>query len=92
MKKIITIGNVLIAIVLVLFVANVVVFYYQIRLSDRVHYYEKEIIKYDKENKVLSHELNSINSLGHAASEAAKLDFDRKANPIYLDPLPFALR
>lgn len=77
--------------VVALLVCNVGMFLYDIQLSDKVKYYEGEISSYKEENKSLEKNLNKIESLSFAASQAAEMNFNKKANPIFLDPLQVAL-
>lgn len=74
-----------------LLITNIFVFLHSIKLSDEINRYEKEIAALHEENLQLSNKIYSVDSLQHAASLAASLNFTKKAQPVYLDDLKYAL-
>lgn len=73
-------------------VAHVYLFAMGITLSEEINKYEVEIKKISQDNIELEKTLSSVESLSHAASLAASLDFKQKASPVYLNNLGIALR
>jgi len=61
-------------------------------LSQKIVFYEKSTQELKKENSELEAYLYRINSLQHISSQAALLDFSKKADPYFLDSLRFALK
>jgi hypothetical protein len=74
-----------------LMIANAYVFISGVHLSDELSRYDSEITRLDRENLDLEKKLFSYESLNHAASIAAELNFTNAAPPIYLDEQTFAL-
>ena len=75
-----------------LMIANAYVFISGVQLSDDLSRYDVEIGKLKQENLELEKKLYSYESLNHAASLAAELNFSNSAPPVYLDEQKFALR
>ncbi len=71
---------------------NVFIFINGIRLSQKITFYEINTQKLKKENLELEAYLYKINSLQFTSSQAAKLDFSKKADPYFLENLRFALK
>lgn len=74
-----------------LLVCNVFVFLRSIELSDEVNHYEREIAVLHQENLNLANKIYEVDSFQHASSLAAQLDFSKKAQPLFLDDLKYAL-
>lgn len=74
-----------------LMIANVYVFVSGVQLSDELSRYDSEIAMLNQENLELEKKVYSVESLTHAASLAAELQFINVAPPIYLDEQRFAL-
>lgn len=74
-----------------LMIANAYVFISGIKLSDELSKFDIEISRLNQENLELEKKLFSYESLNHAASTAAKLNFSNAAPPVYLDEQRFAL-
>lgn len=74
-----------------LMIANVYVFVSGVQLSDELSRYDSEIARLDQENLELEKKVYSVESLTHAASLAAELQFTNAAPPVYLDEQHFAL-
>ncbi len=74
-----------------LLVCNVFIFLHSIELSDEINHFENEIARLHQENLNLSDKIYEVDSFQHAASLAAQLDFSKKAQPLYLDDLKYAL-
>ena len=62
-----------------------------ITLGDEINHFEKETKKLKSDNLDLEKKLYSVESLTHAASQAASLNFTQKATPIYLNNLGIAM-
>lgn len=77
---------------LALVVANIAIFVSGMRLSEQINFYEKETKRLHQENLELEQKMYEVNSLQHAASLAAQLDFKKKAEPYYLHQIGFALK
>jgi cell division protein FtsB len=89
MKK--TLGLVWLFFVLLL-AANIYIFLSGMNLSEKINTYEKETKRLRQENIDLEAKAYEANSLQHAASRAAELDFSKKAEPYFLDNLRVALK
>lgn len=74
-----------------LMIANVYVFVSGVQLSDDLSRYDSEISRLNQENLELEKKVYSVESLTHAASIAAELNFTNAAPPVYLDEQRFAL-
>lgn len=74
-----------------LMIANVYVFVSGVKLSDELSHYDSEISRLNQENLELEKRVYSVESLTHAASIAAELNFTNAAPPVYLDEQRFAL-
>ena len=60
--------------------------------SQKITFYETNTQKLKKENLELEAYLYKINSLQYTSSQAAKLEFSKKADPYFLENLRFALK
>lgn len=74
-----------------IFSANIYLFMTGIKLGDEINRYERETKGMLAENTELEKKLYKIESLEYAASQAARLNFTKKATPLYLDSLGIAL-
>lgn len=72
-------------------VMHVYLFVSGISFGDEINHFEKETKKLKSENLDLERKLYSIESLTHAASQAAALNFTQKATPVYLNNLGIAI-
>ncbi|MBI1862812.1 hypothetical protein HYS00_01690 [Candidatus Microgenomates bacterium] len=73
-------------------VANIGIFISSMQLSDKITYYSRESKRLKEENQDLEQKIYEVNSLQKAASQAAELDFTKKAQPNYLNNLGVALK
>jgi hypothetical protein len=73
-------------------VANVGIFISSMHLSDKITFYDQESKRLKEENLELEQKIYEINSLQKAASAAAELKFNKKAQPNYLQNLGVALK
>ncbi len=74
-----------------LLATNIFIFLHSIKLSDEINHFEKEISALHQENLQLANKIYAVDSFQNAASLAAQLDFTKKAQPVYLDDLKYAL-
>lgn len=70
--------------------ANIYAFLDSIKLSDKINHYESEIKNLHQENLILENKIFTVDSLQHATSMAAQLNFTQKAQPVFLDNLKYA--
>lgn len=77
---------------LVLIAANLYIFVSGMNISQQISYLDQETKRLHKENLSLQKKAYEADSLQFAASVAAQLDFDQKAEPFFLENLGFALR
>lgn len=75
-----------------LIAVNIYIFVSSIRLSSTINTYENSIEKLDLENKELENKSIQVDSLQYAASLAAKLKFQKDAQPLYLKTSEYAFR
>ena len=88
MKKIHQIPITLLFIGLSIF--HIYLFVSGIALGEEINNFEHEIKKLRTENIDLEQKLYNIESLSHAASAAARMEFIKKVTPVYLDNLTIA--
>jgi hypothetical protein len=69
---------------------NVYTFVSGISSGNEINRMEKSIISLRQENQELENKIYSLNSLEHAASAAASMNFINKSTPIYLESLKYA--
>lgn len=69
---------------------NVHIFVSGMRLGDEINYFESEVVKFRQENSELEKHVYEIDSLQHAASLSAALDFTKKVQPYYIDNFTYA--
>lgn len=77
---------------LLLIGTNVFIFLSGMKVSEQINFYEIETKKLKQENIDLEKKAYEANSLQHAASVAAQLDFTKKAEPYFLENLRVALK
>lgn len=78
-------------VILILMVVNVYVFVSGVKLGDEISRFDREIARLNQENLELEKKVFSAESLNHAASVAAQLDFTNGAPPVYLENQTYAL-
>lgn len=74
-----------------LILSNVYIFVAGINASNEIVRLEKKLDKLRQDNIELDTQLGQVDSLEYAASMAASFDFEKKAVPLYLDGLKYAL-
>jgi len=74
----------------VLIIANLYLFVSGIKLSESINYYEKETARLHEQNIELDKQTSFFDSLHHAASIAAMLNFSNDSTPIQLENLKYA--
>jgi len=84
-------NNIIWGILFVFILGNVYVFIIGIKLSDEVNHFEKEIKRLKQENINLEKKAYEVESLKFAASMAAKLNFIKQSQPMYIENLKYAL-
>ena len=89
MKK--TIWALLFILFPILACANIYIFVSGISLGEKINYYERESKTLHGQNIELEKKVYEVNSLQYTASEAARLEFVKKVEPIYIQNLPVAL-
>jgi len=83
--------KILIPVFLLLFIVNIYAFVTGINLADKITFYESETKKLHQENQDLETKVFAVDSLRYAVSLADGLKFTKKAQPVYLDNLKYAL-
>lgn len=83
MKKIIQ--PILFLTIIFLVLANIFFFYFSLKLANEIGNYEVKINKIHHENINLETELAKVSSLNYARQLAEKMDFNQKAQPIFLN-------
>lgn len=73
-------------------VAHISLFVSGITLGNEINKYENMTKNFKQENMDLETKLYSVESLSYAASEAAKLDYTKKASSLYLESLGIAMK
>ena len=73
-----------------LIIANVSTFVSSIVLGSKINYYEIETRKLHQQNIELEKKAYQVSSYQSIASEAARLNFVKKVEPMYIDNLPVA--
>lgn len=73
-------------------IANIGIFISSMQLSDKITFYDVETKRLKQVNLDLEQKIYEVNSLQKAASAAAKLEFNKKAEPNYLQNLGIALQ
>lgn len=76
----------------VMAVAHGALFVSGITLGDEINKYDTMTKKLKQENIDLETKLYSVESLVYAASEAAKLNYTKKASSLYLESLGIAMK
>ncbi len=77
---------------LLLIAANVYIFLSGMKVSEQINFFEAQTKKLQQENIELEKKAYAANSLQHAASVAAELNYTKKAEPYFLNNLRFALK
>lgn len=67
-----------------LMVGNIYIFGQGVQLSNEIHRFEEEITQISKENLELETQIFQRNSLQHAATVSAEMDFVKRAQPVYV--------
>ena len=75
-----------------LIVSNLSIFVSSISLGAKINYFEIETSKLHMQNIELEKKAYQVNSYQSIASDAAQLDFVKKAEPMYIDNLAVAWR
>lgn len=81
----------IIALFFILVIVNIIVFISGVALSDDISKFDAEISRLQQENLELEKDLYGVESLTHAASVAAELQFAKKS-PVYIENIKVALR
>jgi cell division protein FtsL len=76
---------------LALIAVNLYIFVSGIQIGAKMNGLEDKSVKLQKENLDLENNLVEIDSFEHASSIAAQLNFNQKAQAIYIENLPYAL-
>ncbi len=75
-----------------LMIGNVYVFMQGISLSDQIHQYENDMKQLRQENIELETRIYKVESITYAASLAAELDYNKKAEPVFFGEKKYALK
>lgn len=75
---------------LALIIANLSTLVSGIMLGSKINFYEVETRKLHQQNIELEKKAYQVNSYQSIASEAARLDFSKKVEPMYIDTLTVA--
>ena len=73
-----------------LIATNAYIFVSSMKLGEKINHFETKTSQLHRENLELKKKLYETNSLQHAASVAAAMNFTQKAEPYYLENLGFA--
>ncbi len=68
-----------------LVILNILFFYFSLKLSEQITYYEIKTSQLHDENINLEKELAEVSSLNYAKKLAEVMDFKNKSQPIFLD-------